>query len=115
MKKSRLTTWIVIGMVLGILVGYACNQFIHDAQTLKSVAGYFALVTDLFLRLIKMIVAPLVATNVLGNSIASAVVTKWEGQLGTELTEAEFAAISAESERQDRSSLPEHRGTVVSA
>jgi Na+/H+-dicarboxylate symporter len=65
MKKLKLTTWIVIGMVLGILVGYGCNQSIHEAQTLKAVAGYFALVTDLFLRLIKMIVAPLVLTTLI--------------------------------------------------
>jgi Na+/H+-dicarboxylate symporter len=63
MRKLKLTTWIVIGMVLGIIVGYVCHQSIQDPQELKAVAGYFSLVTDLFLRLIKMIVAPLVLTT----------------------------------------------------
>ncbi|MBB2981904.1 hypothetical protein FHX58_004769 [Paraburkholderia tropica] len=67
MKRTKLTGWIVIGMLLGIAVGYGCHRAIDDAQSLKSVADGFALVTDLFLRLIKMIVAPLVfATLVVG-------------------------------------------------
>ena len=63
MKRLKLTTWIVIGMVLGIAVGYACHGSIADPQELKAVADYFGLVTELFLRLIKMIVAPLVFTT----------------------------------------------------
>ncbi|CAG9239194.1 C4-dicarboxylate ABC transporter [Paraburkholderia tropica] len=63
MKRMKLTGWIVIGMLLGIAVGYGCHRAIGDAQSLKSVADGFALVTDLFLRLIKMIVAPLVFTT----------------------------------------------------
>lgn len=63
MKKMKLTTWIVIGMLLGIAVGYACNRLIEDHQDIKAISDYFALVTDLFLRLIKMIVAPLVFTT----------------------------------------------------
>lgn len=33
------------------------------------------------------------ATNILGNSIASSAVAKWEGQLGAELSEEEYAAL----------------------
>jgi Na+/H+-dicarboxylate symporter len=56
-KQSRLTTYILIGLVLGIITGY----FAHD--NLASPTGFadtMALVTTLFLRLIKMIIAPLV-------------------------------------------------------
>ena len=61
MKKSRpLTIYILIAMVLGILVGYACNQAFPDKHTASAIAGYISLVTDVFLRLIKMIIAPLV-------------------------------------------------------
>ena len=46
-------------MVLGILAGYVCNSLISP-EAAKEAAGYFAMVTDIFLRLVKMIIAPLV-------------------------------------------------------
>ena len=61
--RSKLTTIILIGMVLGILVGYACHELWPDPQTAKTIAGYISLFTDIFLRLIKMIIAPLVFTT----------------------------------------------------
>lgn len=65
--KNRLTLSIAIAMLLGVAVGYTCHSNISDAATLKAVAGYFSIVTDVFLRLIKMIIAPLVfATLVSG-------------------------------------------------
>ncbi|MCJ2018406.1 MULTISPECIES: dicarboxylate/amino acid:cation symporter [unclassified Methylobacterium] len=67
MKGSRLTTMIFIGMLLGIAVGYACSITWPDPQTAKEIAGYIALISDVFLRLIKMIIAPLVfSTLVVG-------------------------------------------------
>jgi Na+/H+-dicarboxylate symporter len=65
--RFKLTTWILIGMLAGIAVGYACHTVSPDAEHTKALAGYFSLITDLFLRLIKMIVAPLVfSTLVVG-------------------------------------------------
>src|SRR5215468_10964577 len=65
--RSKLTTIILIGMVLGILVGYACHILWPDPKTAKTVADCISLVTDVFLRLIKMIIAPLVfSTLVVG-------------------------------------------------
>ncbi|MGU3666655.1 dicarboxylate/amino acid:cation symporter [Methylobacterium sp. A49B] len=67
MSGSRLTTMIFVGMLLGIAVGYACSITWPDPQTAKEIAGYIALVSDVFLRLIKMIIAPLVfSTLVVG-------------------------------------------------
>src|SRR5690348_7616128 len=63
MRSQRLTMIIFIGMLLGIGVGYACHQLWPDPQTAKTVAGYISLFTDVFLRLIKMIIAPLVFTT----------------------------------------------------
>jgi len=57
--KNRLTLSIAVGMILGVIAGYACHTSISDPVTLKTVAGYFSIVTDIFLRLIKMIIAPL--------------------------------------------------------
>jgi Na+/H+-dicarboxylate symporter len=59
------TTLILIGMVLGIVVGYACHEAFPDAKTAAGIAGYISLVTDLFLRLIKMIIAPLVLSTLI--------------------------------------------------
>ena len=64
---KRLTYYILAGLVLGILVGWALNVAIGDAARLKEIAGYFSIITGLFLRLIKMIIAPLVfSTLVVG-------------------------------------------------
>jgi Na+/H+-dicarboxylate symporter len=58
---KRLTSFIVLGMILGIVVGYFAHLAIGDnEETAKQVAGYFHLLADVFLHLIKMIIAPLV-------------------------------------------------------
>jgi Na+/H+-dicarboxylate symporter len=67
MKLNKLTTWILIALVLGIGVGYLCNVMAPSPAAAKEIASYFAAVTDIFLRLVKMIIAPLVfATLVAG-------------------------------------------------
>jgi Na+/H+-dicarboxylate symporter len=81
MKSNRLTTYIMVGMVLGVVVGYACNTLAPDPKAAKEIAGYFSIVTDIFLRMIKMIIAPLVfATLVSG--MASMGDTKAVGRIG---------------------------------
>lgn len=62
---KRLTRYILIALLLGIIAGWAINAAIDDgtpasAERLKSIADYLSIVTALFLRLIKMIIAPLV-------------------------------------------------------
>lgn len=60
---SRTFTYFIVGaMVLGVAVGFACNQLL-DAAGAKAVASQLSLITDVFLRLIKMIIAPLVFTT----------------------------------------------------
>lgn len=67
MKMNRLTTLIGIALLLGIVVGYACNTLAGSPAQAKEIASYFGILTDIFLRLIKMIIAPLVfATLVAG-------------------------------------------------
>ncbi|WP_321782204.1 dicarboxylate/amino acid:cation symporter [Paraburkholderia sp. J94] len=58
--KNRLTLNIGVGMLLGVAAGYVCHTHAVDAASAKTIAGYFSIVTDIFLRLIKMIIAPLV-------------------------------------------------------
>ncbi len=63
---KRLTAYIMAGLVLGIIVG----AIMHETMTPEAVteaSKWFKMITDIFLRLIKMIVAPLVfATLVAG-------------------------------------------------
>ncbi len=63
---KKLTLYIMIGLVLGIIVG----AIMHETMTPEAVteaSKWFKMITDIFLRLIKMIVAPLVfATLVAG-------------------------------------------------
>lgn len=69
---KRLTTYIMIALVLGLVCGLVLNTAIGDGGAtsqarLETLAGYFSIVTTVFLRLIKMIIAPLVfATLVSG-------------------------------------------------
>src|SRR4051812_28786554 len=62
---KRLTRFILLALVLGLIAGWAINAAIDDgtpasAERLKPIAEYLSIVTALFLRLIKMIIAPLV-------------------------------------------------------
>jgi Na+/H+-dicarboxylate symporter len=62
---KRLTRYILLALLLGVIAGWAINAAIDDgtpasAERLKSIADYLSIVTALFLRLIKMIIAPLV-------------------------------------------------------
>ena len=63
---KKLTLYIMIGLVLGIVIG----AIMHATMTPEAVteaSKWFKMITDIFLRLIKMIVAPLVfATLVAG-------------------------------------------------
>ncbi|MDG2521183.1 dicarboxylate/amino acid:cation symporter [Caulobacter segnis] len=64
---NRLFAYLIVGsMVLGILVGWICHITLQPEQ-IEQVAAGLKVLTDLFLRLIKMIIAPLVfATLVSG-------------------------------------------------
>src|SRR6478609_2281311 len=65
---KRLTWYIFAGMVLGVVVGFALNRgFPAEDPQLAEIADYLKLLPDVFLKLIKMIIAPLVfATIVTG-------------------------------------------------
>jgi Na+/H+-dicarboxylate symporter len=58
-KGSRLTTYIIIALFAGITLGFILNKNI-DHSRINEVTEPFSLLPDVFLRLIKMIVAPLV-------------------------------------------------------
>lgn len=66
---KKLTTWILIGMALGCGVGLAIHALSPSRQAVEATVGGLSVVTDIFLRLIKMIIAPLViSTLVVGSA-----------------------------------------------
>ena len=65
--QRRFTLFVIAAMLGGVLAGFIINQTVTDPAQLKAVAGWLSIVTDVFLRLIKMIIAPLVfSTLVVG-------------------------------------------------
>ena len=67
MKSSRMTTYILVAMVLGIACGGLVHSQFADPAVHKLFAGYIGIGSTVFLRLIKMIIGPLVfSTLVVG-------------------------------------------------
>ena len=58
-KKNRLTVFIVVAMILGVIVGYIVHQN-SSADSIKKFSDNIKLLTTIFLRLVQMIIAPLV-------------------------------------------------------
>ncbi|WP_034177384.1 dicarboxylate/amino acid:cation symporter, partial [Burkholderia ambifaria] len=66
-KKNAAAVWILIAMVAGIVIGYMIYTSFPDKKATTEIAGYISLVSDVFLRLIKMVIGPLVfSTLVVG-------------------------------------------------
>ena len=81
MKANKSSMIILIALILGIVVGYACNQSAATPEAAKEIAGYFSILTDVFLRMIKMIIAPLVFATLVGG-IASMGNSRSVGRIG---------------------------------
>ena len=68
-KSNKLTLWIFIAMVLGIGLGAWYRSAYPDEASLKAFGENISILTDIFLRLVEMIIAPLVfSTLVVGNA-----------------------------------------------
>jgi Na+/H+-dicarboxylate symporter len=67
MKKLPAAVVILIALVLGIVVGYMIFVSYPDKKVAAQIAGYISIFSDVFLRLIKMLIGPLVfSTLVVG-------------------------------------------------
>jgi Na+/H+-dicarboxylate symporter len=62
--NRRFAVFIVGAMALGVTSGWLCHQYLSTSQLTLAVGG-FDLITTVFLRLIKMIIAPLVLTTLI--------------------------------------------------
>ena len=61
-NRNRLTLYILLAMVVGIVVGYVVHRN-STAAFITSFANNVRLLTTIFLRLVQMIIAPLVFTT----------------------------------------------------
>ncbi|CEJ14309.1 dicarboxylate/amino acid:cation symporter [Phreatobacter sp. AB_2022a] len=64
-KKRGITLYVLIGMILGVVVGYMCNVNYPDPKVAGQIADNINIITTVFLRLIKMIIGPLVLTTLI--------------------------------------------------
>lgn len=62
MKSKSLTTMIVAGLVLGIIAGFMINNLASE-EIAKTYSQDISIFTTIFLRLIKMIIAPLIIST----------------------------------------------------
>ena len=69
MKQKKLLKYILIAMISGILIGWTFHSTLTTAQTTE-LAAYFKIVTNVFLRLIKMIIAPLVFATIVSGLLS---------------------------------------------
>src|SRR6476660_1148177 len=66
-RKIPAAAWILGALVLGVIVGYMIFISFPDRKTATQIAGYVSILSDVFLRLIKMLIGPLVfSTLVVG-------------------------------------------------
>ena len=79
---KRLTIYILGALVLGLVVGLAAHASL-DAAQVERLTYYLSIVTDLFLRLIKMIIAPLVLATLIVGIAGMGGDTKALGRIGT--------------------------------
>ncbi|MGH1399660.1 dicarboxylate/amino acid:cation symporter [Acinetobacter sp. PK01] len=69
MNQKKLLKFILIAMVLGIVIGCIFHYYLTPVQA-ENIASYFKILTDVFLRLIKMIIAPLVFATIVSGIIS---------------------------------------------
>jgi Na+/H+-dicarboxylate symporter len=86
MKKNKLTLWIFICMLAGIIMGYVVHEYytvagVFDKVKVVAYTDKMAIISDIFLRLIKMIIAPLVLSTLIAG-IAKLGDVKVVGRIG---------------------------------
>ncbi|WP_426935605.1 dicarboxylate/amino acid:cation symporter [Pseudomonas fulva] len=65
--RLPLAGWILLAMGLGVFIGYVIFLSAPDKTSATEIAGHISIVSDVFLRLIKMLIGPLVfSTLVVG-------------------------------------------------
>src|SRR3954471_2600206 len=66
-RRMPAAAWILVALVLGVIVGYMIFVSYPDKKSAAQIAGYVSILSEVFLRLIKMLIGPLVfSTLVVG-------------------------------------------------
>lgn len=63
MKKSNLGRYILVALISGIVIGQLVHMGVADPAKIKYISAKLDIVSTMFLRLLKMIIAPLVFTT----------------------------------------------------
>jgi Na+/H+-dicarboxylate symporter len=79
--RLKLSTWILLAAIAGLAVGSFTHDALPDAAAASAAAGYYGILSDIFLRLIKMVIAPLVFATVV-TGIAGTGDAKTVGRIG---------------------------------
>ena len=77
--RNRLTRWILLSMLLGVIVGCVCNVM-AGSERARIIADHLSMITAIFLRMIKMIIGPLVFSTLV-SGIAGMQDTKAIGRI----------------------------------
>ncbi|MEQ7920326.1 cation:dicarboxylase symporter family transporter [Xanthomonas sp. WHRI 1810A] len=78
---KNLSVWILIGMILGAAVGACLHPVLSESNAQMVVSQYLSIFTEIFLRAIKMIIAPLIFCGLV-SGIANMQDTKAIGRMG---------------------------------
>lgn len=63
--KNRLAFWILVALFAGACTGYLYREWNPAEASVKKFAHDISIVTEIFLRLIKMLIAPLVMSTLI--------------------------------------------------
>lgn len=70
MNRHRLMKQIIFAIGAGIMLGWGCHQYADTPEYAKEIASYINIITDIFLRLVKMIIAPLVFATIVSGIVS---------------------------------------------
>ncbi|MBX5437911.1 MAG: dicarboxylate/amino acid:cation symporter [Thermoflavifilum sp.] len=65
MRKNKLAFWILVALFAGACTGYVYREWYPDEASVKKFSHDISIVTEIFLRLIKMLIAPLVLSTLI--------------------------------------------------
>lgn len=68
-SSSKAGVAILVALILGVIAGQIMHSSITDPTLIKSICSYFDIISGIFLRLIKMIIAPLVFTTLVAGIV----------------------------------------------
>ena len=72
MNQKNLFKYIIYSIIFGVIIGCGLHFIVKSTEQAQEVASYFNLITDIFLRLVKMIIAPLIFATIVTGLVSMA-------------------------------------------